>query len=106
MNLHRSGVDRECFDPDPYDLFELQLFKDAIQYAVFRPTVHTHVDRVPAPKSLRQPAPLATLLRHIENRVQHLEIAQAYIATLHWKAILDPRILLFGDLHPANILLP
>ena len=68
--------------------------------------VHAHIDRVPATKAFRQPPPLATLLRHIENRVQRLQIPQTYIAALHWQAIFDAPILLFGDFHPKNSLLP
>src|SRR5579863_2625796 len=100
MNLHRSGIDRECFDPDPHDLFQLQLLKHSVQYAVFRPAAHAHVDRVPAAEPFRKPAPLATLFRHIEHRVQHLQVGQTYVAALHRQAIFDARILLFRDLHP------
>ena len=102
MNLHRSGVDRECFDPDPHDLFELQLLKDAVQYAVFRPPAHAHIDRVPPAKPLRKPTPLATLLRHIEDRVQYLQIGQTYVATLHGQATFDAGILLVGNFQPET----
>ena len=50
------------------DLLQLQLFKHAVQYAVRGPPVHPHIDRVPAAKPFRQPTPLTTLLRHIEDR--------------------------------------
>ena len=102
MNLHRSGVERECFDPDAHDLLQLQLFKHAVQYAVFSPPVHPHIDRVPAAESLRKPTPLAALFRHIQN--QHLQVRQTHIAALHREAVFDAGILLFRDFHPSNIL--
>jgi hypothetical protein len=104
MNFHRSGVQRECFDPDAHDLLQLQLFKHAVQYAILGPSVHPHVDRVPAAKSLRKSTPLAALFRHIQNRVQHLQVRQTHIAALHREAVFDPGVLLFRDFHPSNIL--
>jgi len=104
MNFHRSGVEREGFDPDPHDLLQLQLLKHTVQYAVLRPSVHAHIDRVPAAEPLGKPPPLATLFRHIQNRVQRLQVGQTNIAALHRQAIFDARILLFRDFHPKNIL--
>ena len=105
MDFHRSRIEREGFDADTDDLFELQLLAHAIQHAIFRPPVHAHVNRVPATEPLGQPAPLAALLGHIENRMQHLQVGQTYIAALHRQAVFDARKLLFGDFHPKNILL-
>src|ERR1700751_1715369 len=68
MNLHRSGVEGEGFDPDPHDLLQLHLFKHAVQYSVFGPPAHAHVDRMPAAEPLRKPPPFAALFRHIQNR--------------------------------------
>jgi len=104
MNLHRGGIDRECFNPDPHDLFQLQLLKHTVQYAVFRPPAHAHVDRVPAAKPFRKPTPLAALFRNIQNRIQYLQVGETYVAALHRQAIFNARILLVGDFHPENIL--
>ena len=93
MNFHRSGVERESLDPDAHDLLHLQLFKHAVQYAIFGPAVHAHIDRVPAAEPLRKTPPLATLLRHIQNRVQHLQVRKTYVSALHWQAIFDAGIL-------------
>src|ERR1700761_2164512 len=43
--------------------------------AVLGPAIHPRVDRVPAAETLRQTAPFATLLGHIQHRVQHLQVA-------------------------------
>ena len=104
MNLHRSGIQRERLDPDAHQLLGLQWLKNAVQHTVLGPTVHAHVNRVPGAEPLRQPAPLATLFGHIQNCVQNLEVTQTDVATLHWQAILDPRILRFGELNLPNIL--
>jgi hypothetical protein len=104
MNFHRSGVERERFDPDAHDLLKLQLRERAIQYAVFGPAVHAHINRVPAAEPLWKAPPLTALFRHIQDRVQYLQIAQTHVSALHRQAIFDAGVLLFGDLHPTNIL--
>ena len=104
MNLHRGRVERKRFDPDAHDLLQLQLFKDPVQYAVFGPTIHAHIDRVPTAEPLWKAPPLATLFRDIQNRVQHLQVSQTYVSALHRQAVFDAGILLFRDFHPTNIL--
>src|ERR1700681_2512640 len=104
MHLHRSGVEREGLDLDAHDLFHLQFLEDSIEYAALGPTVHARVNGVPAAEALRKPTPLAALFSHIKNSVEHLQIGQTYIAALHRQALLDARVLLFGDLHLSNIL--
>jgi len=88
-------------DLDPHDLLRLQLLEYLIENAVLGPAIHLRIDRMPAPEKLRQTAPFAALLSHIQNRVQHLQVAQAHVATLDPQRILDPLILRFGDLHLA-----
>src|ERR1700746_2058140 len=99
MYLDRGRVERERLDLDPHDLLGLQLLEYLIENAVLGPAIHPGVDRVPAAETLRQTAPFAALLSDIEHRVQHLQVAQAHIPTLHRPRILDPLILRFGDLH-------
>ena len=104
MNLHRSGVERERFDPDAHDLLQLELLEHAIQDAVLCPPIHTHIDRVPATKPLWKSPPFAALFRHVQDRVQDLQVAQTHIAALYRQTILDASVLLFRDFHASNIL--
>jgi hypothetical protein len=101
MHLHRTGVKRERFDLDAHDLFHLQLLEDAVQNTVPRPPLHPHVDRVPPSQSLRKTTPLAPLLSHGQHRIQHLQVAQPYIPTLHRLCIPNPFLRLFPNLHLA-----
>ena len=80
----------------------LQVFEDPVEHPVLGPTIHTGVDRVPVPKALRQPSPLAPLLGDVQDRVEHLQIGHADIATLSREAGLDACVLRLGELHPAN----
>ena len=99
MHLHRSRVQTERFDLDAHNLFLLQLLKHAIQHAVLRPAVHAHVDRMPRPKALGKPSPLASLFRHIQNGVENLQVGQTYVAPLHRQTLADSLVLLFRNLH-------
>jgi hypothetical protein len=58
---------------------------------------------VPATEALRKTTPFAALFRNVQHRVQHLQIAQANVAALHWQSILDPLILRFCDLHSQTL---
>lgn len=103
MNLDDGRVQREGFDADAHDLFQLQLLEDAIQHPVLRPAVHPDVDRMPVAEPTRKSAPLTALLGNIENRVEHLEIGQSYVAALHRQAVTDLFVLLWRDFHlPAS----
>ncbi len=100
MNFYRSGVERNCFDLDTNDLLKLQLREHAIQYAIFGPTVHAHINRVPAAEPLWKAPPLTALFRHVQNRVQYLQVGQTYVSALHRQAVFDADVLFFRDLHP------
>ena len=104
MHLYRSGVEGECLNLDAYDLFQLQLLEHAVQHAILGPPIHASVDRMPPAKAFRKPAPLASLLSHVQNSVEYLQVRQTYIAALHRETVLDARELLFRDLHLSNIL--
>jgi len=99
MNLDARGVQRDGFDLDAHDLRALQLLEHAIEHAGLGPAVHARVDRVPIAKPLGQPAPLAAMLGHIEDRVDHLQVAQADVAALRRQAMFDGGKLLGRDLH-------
>jgi len=99
MHLDEGRVQFDGLDLEAHDLLPLQLFKDAIQYAVLGPAIHAGVEGVPVAKTLRQPAPLAPLLGYIQQRVEHLQVGKTDIASLAWKAWFDTKILRLGDFH-------
>ena len=99
MDLDARGVERDRFDLDAHDLRSLQLLEHAIKYPGLCPAVHARVDGVPVAKPLGQSAPLAAMLGHIEDRIDHLQIAQADVATLLGQAMLNGGELCGRDLH-------
>jgi hypothetical protein len=54
---------------------------------------------MPSAKALGKSPPFATLLGHIQNRVQDLQVAYTHVATLHRQTVFDASVLLVGDLH-------
>ncbi len=82
MHLHRSRVQTEGFDANADNLLQLQLLKHPIQNTALCPTIHAYVDRMPVAEPLGQAASLAAMLSHIEDCVEHLQIAQPYIPAL------------------------
>ena len=99
MYLDGGRVQFDGLDLDAHDLLPLQLFKDVIQHAILGPAIHTSVDGVPVAKSLRQSAPLASMLGHVQLRVEHLQVGKTDIASLARKAGLNTEILCLGDFH-------
>jgi len=71
MHVDGRTVQRPGFDLEADDLLMLQLRENPIQHAAFRPAIHTGVDRVPVAEPFGQAAPLASLLGHVQDRVQH-----------------------------------
>src|SRR5436309_7212785 len=65
----------------------------------FGPTVHACVDGMPAAKTFGESAPLTAMLSDIQHGVEHLQIRQPHVSTLHRQAIFDVRVLLFSQLH-------
>jgi hypothetical protein len=103
MYLHDGAVQGHRLDSDTHDLSMLQLGKHPIQHAALRPAIHAGVDRVPVAEPLGQATPLAALLGHVQDRVQHLQVGQAHIAALRGQAVLDHAVLRFADFHPRSI---
>jgi hypothetical protein len=99
MHFDRSRVQRHCFKLDADDLLDLQLLEHTIENAGLGPAAHPHIDGVPTAKTLRKTTPFAALLRHIQHGVEHLQVAQAHVPTLHRQRILDPFILRFCQFH-------
>ena len=104
MYLHRSRVQGERFDVNPHKLIHLKFLEDSCQHAIFCPAVHARVDGMPAAKTLGEAAPLAAMLGDIQDRVEHLQIRQLHVSTLHWQALFDVRVLLLSEFHLENIL--
>lgn len=106
MNLDAGGVQRYRFDLDAHDLRPLQLLEHAIKDAGLGPAVHARVDRVPIAEALGQSAPFATVLGHIEDGVDHLQVAQTDIAALPGQTVLDGGELFGRDFHTRECLSP
>ena len=104
MDLDACGVQRDSFDPDTHDLCTLQLLKHAIQDAGFGPAIHARVNRVPVAEAFGQSAPLTAMFGHIKNRIDHLQIAQADVATLPGQAVFNGGELFRRDLHVGDFL--
>jgi hypothetical protein len=95
---------RERFDPDAHDLFDLQLLKDAIQYALFRPPVHEHIDRASGQTASAARATCNLALPYRESRSAPGDWSDLYCRAAPAGSF-DACILLFGDLLRANMLL-
>ena len=103
MDLDACGVQRDGFDPDTHDLRTLQLLEHAIQDASFGPAIHARVNRVPVAEALGHSAPLAAMLSNVQDGIDHLQIAEADIATLNRQAVLDLGELFRRDLHARSL---
>jgi len=99
MHFDGGAVQAHLFNPDGQDLLLLQPGKDAVQHPGLAPAVHPRVDRMPVAKMPRQPSPFATMLHHIEQSVEQLQIGHAHIAALPRQAISDALKLTLGNLH-------
>jgi hypothetical protein len=104
MHLDNGAVQRDRLDLDAHDLSMLQPFEHPIQHAELGPAVHAGVDRVPVAEALGQAAPLAAVLGHIQDRIEHLQIGQADVASLTRQTALDLFVLGLGDLHARTVI--
>lgn len=57
--------------------------------ACFGPAVHAGVNRVPVAKALGKTTPLTAMLGNIEDRIDHLKVGQADVATLPGQAVFN-----------------
>lgn len=103
MHLDAGAVQRDGLDLDLYDLSALQLLERTIKHARLGPAAHTRVDRVLVAEPLGQAAPLAAVLRDVQDRVEHLQVRQPDVASLKRKTVLDLIKLRCGDLHPRSL---
>lgn len=89
MDFDDSAVQPNRLDPDAHDLSMLQLLKHTIEHPILGPAIHARVEGVPIAESQGQPAPFATVLGHVQNRIDYAQIRMADIAALLWQAVLD-----------------
>jgi len=82
VDVNDSAVERNCFYFQAEDLLLLKALKYAVKNTVLAPAVHARVNAMPAPEVFREAAPLAPMLRNIQDRIQHLEIVDTDIASL------------------------
>jgi hypothetical protein len=105
VHLHRGRVERKRFDLDADDLLQLQLLEDPVEHPVLGPAVHPHIDGVPVAEPARQATPFAALLGHIQDRIEHFQVAQTHIPALQRQTILDLLVLLPRQFH-SQLLYP
>src|ERR1039457_5780987 len=101
MYLDDRTVEADRLDLDADQLLMLQLLERAIQHTGLRPAVHQRVDPVPVAKALGQRTPFAAVLGNIKNSVDHLQVPEAHIASLHRQELLDTIELRGGNFHAA-----
>ena len=90
MHFDGGAVQAHLFNPDGQDLLLLQPGEDPVQHPGLAPAVHPRVDRMPVAKLFGQPPPFATLLHHIQQSVEQLQIGHAHVAALPRQTISDP----------------
>src|SRR6478672_6037379 len=80
MYFDDGAVQANRLDLDAHDLSMLQLLEHAIEHPVFRPAIHPCIDGVPIAESLGQPAPFATMLGRVQDRIDYAQIRMADVA--------------------------
>jgi hypothetical protein len=103
MTLDDGAVERDRLDLDAHDLRLLQALEHPVQHTALGPAIHARVDRVPVAEPLGQATPLAAVLGHVQDGVQHPQIRYADVASLQRQTLLDLRKLRFGDLHLRSV---
>ena len=103
MHFDDSAVQADRLDLDAYDLSMLQFLEHAIEYSALGPAIHARIDGVPIAEAIGQSAPFATVLSHVQDRIDYAQIRMAYVAPLLGQAMLDLAVLRFGDFHPRSI---
>ncbi len=82
MPLAAGAVQAHGLHPDPDHPRPLPMREHAVQNPVLRPPVPARVDGVPVAEVLRQAAPLAAMLGHVENGVEYRQVREADMAPL------------------------
>ena len=103
MHFDRGAIQTHVLDSDGQNLFLLQPGEDPVQHPRFTPAIHPRVDRMPVAKLFGQATPFATVLYHIKERIEQLQIGHTHVAALPRQAVGDPLILTFGKLHAPQV---
>lgn len=72
MHLDAGAIERDDLDANAHQLLQLHVLKQFVEHARFCPAAHARVNGMPVAKLLGQASPLATMLGHIQNGVDHL----------------------------------
>ncbi len=80
MPLDAGAVQAHGLPPDPDHPLPLPMREHAVQNPVLRPPVPARVDGGPVAEGLRQAAPLAAVLGHVENGVEYRQGREADLA--------------------------
>ena len=99
MHLDNGTVQTPRLDLDAHELLMLQFLEEAIENASFGSSVHARIDRVPVAETLREAAPLAAVVRDVQDRVDHLKAGKRNIPARYRQKCLYPTELLQGDFH-------
>ena len=99
MHFHRRRIQTEGFDLEAQNLLLLQLGEHLIQDTFLGPTIHPYIDTVPIAVTLGQSAPLTSVFRHVQDRIQQDQVVMPHVAALHRQAILNSFVLLGSNLH-------
>ena len=100
MDLDDGAVQRHRLQLDADQLGALQVFEHPVEHPVFGPAIHAGIDRVPIPEATRHAPPLAPVLGDVQDRIEHLLVGHADIASLPRKIGRNARVLCLGEFHP------
>jgi hypothetical protein len=82
MHFDDSAVQADRLDLDAHDLSMLQFLEHAIEYSALGPAIHARIDGVPIAEAIGQSAPFATVLSHVQDRIDYAQIRMADVAPL------------------------
>ena len=102
MHLDAGAVKPRRLELHAHDSLPLQVLEHAVQNAVLRPPAHPRVYGVPVAETFRKPPPLAAVLGHMEDRVEHLEVRHAHVSALPRQQRRDPFKLRLGEFHDSD----
>ena len=80
VHLHSRAVERHHLHSHSNEVRTLQFCKHSVQHSGLRPAIHPCVDGVPVPEGGRQSTPLASLLVHVQDGIEHREMTERNIA--------------------------
>ena len=98
MYFDDGAVQANRVDPDAYDLSMLQLLEYSIEHSVLGPAICA-CRRCANCRIAWAARATCNLLRHVQNRIDYVQIRMADVAALLGQAVLDLSVLRFGDLH-------